>query len=328
MRRRDFITTLGGAAATAAWPLAARAQQSMPVVGFLNSASPGPYVLNVEAFRDGLKEIGYVEGQNVAIEFRWAEGHFDRLAGLAADLVSRRVQVIAATGGEPSAFAAKVATSTIPIVFAIGGDPAEEGLVASFSRPMGNITGFTLFTNVLNGQRLRMLLALVPNAAVLAALVNPNNPTAATNIGDLQAAARGKGRDIIVLKASTPTEIETAFSTLARQRGVALLVGADPFFNAQQLQLVALAARYSIPAIYELGGFAVAGGLASFGPSITGAYRQVGLYTGRILKGEKPADLPVMQPTKFELIINLKTAKALGVEVPANLLASATKVIE
>jgi putative ABC transport system substrate-binding protein len=328
MRRREFIITLGGAAATAAWPPAGRAQQSMPVIGLLNSASPGgPYVSLVQAFRDGLKEIGYVEGQNVAIEYRWAQGQYDRLAGLAAELISRPVQVIVATGGEPSALAAKAATSTIPIVFAIGGDPVRFGLVTSFTRPLGNITGYTLFTNVLGAGRLRIFLELVPNASVLAMLVNPNNPNSETNISELQAAARDKGREIIVLKASAAAEFETAFTTLAQQPGAALFVNADPFFNSQQPQLVALAARYSIPAFYELSGFAVAGGLASYGPSITDAYHQVGLYTGQILKGAKPAELPVMQPTKFELVINLKTAKALGLEVPAKLLAYA-KVIE
>ena len=326
MRRREFITLLGGAAA--AWPLAVRAQQSMLVIGFLNSASPGPFASLVQAFRVGLGNTGHFEGQNIVIEYRWAQGQYDRLGGLAADLASRQVRVIAATGGEPSALAAKAATSTIPIVFAIGGDPINVGLVPSLNRPTGNITGVTLFTSVLGAKRLEMLRELVPNASVLAVLMNPNNPNAETDIRDLQAAARSIGQKIIVLKASAATEFETAFATLVQQRVAALLVSADPFFNSQQPQLVALAARHSIPAIYELRAFATAGGLASYGSSITEAYRRVGVYTGQILKGAKPADLPVMQPTNFELVINLRTAKALGLTIPESLLLRADEVIE
>jgi len=300
----------------------------MPVVGFLNSASPGPFAPFVQAFRAGLGSAGYYEGQNVVIEYRWAQGQYGELAGLAADLVNRQVQVIAATGGEPSALAAKAATSMVPVVFAIGGDPVKEGLVSSLNRPSGNLTGVTLFTNVLGAKRLETLYELVPHASAVAVLVNPKNPNAETDISNLQAAARSVGKEISVLKASTATEFEAAFATLAQQQGTSLLVSADPFFNSQQPQLVALAARYSIPAIYELRGFAMAGGLASYGSSITDAYRRVGVYTGQILKGAKPGDLPVLLPTTFELVINLRTAKALGLKVPATLLARADDVIE
>jgi putative ABC transport system substrate-binding protein len=276
----------------------------------------------------GLGTIGYFEGHNVVIDYHWAQGQYDQLAGLAAELASRQVKVIAATGGVPSALAAKAATSTIPIVFSIGGDPVKFGLVPNLNRPSGNITGVTLFTSMLGGRLLEMLHELVPNASVLAVLVNPNNPNAEADLGDMQAAVSNIEQKVIVLKASTATEIETAFATLAQQRGVALLVSADPFFNSQQSQLVALAAHYSIPAIYELLGFARAGGLASYGSSITEAYRRVGLYTGQILKGAKPADLPVLQPTHFELVINLRTAKTLGLDIPARLLAIADQLIE
>ena len=252
----------------------------MPVIGFLNSASPGPFASLVQAFRVGLGTIGYFEGHNVVIEYRWAQGQYDQLAGLAAELASRQVKVIAATGGVPSALAAKAATSTIPIVFAIGGDPVKFGLVPNLNRPSGNITGVTLFTSMLGARLLEMLHELVPNVSVLAVLVNPNNPNAEADLGDLQAAASSIEQKVIVLKASTATEFETAFATLAQQRSVALLVSADAFFNSQQPQLVALAARDSIPAVYELHGFASAGGLASYGSSITEAYRRVGLYTG------------------------------------------------
>jgi ABC-type uncharacterized transport system substrate-binding protein len=300
----------------------------MAVIGFLNSASPGPYAPFVQAFRVGLGTIGYFEGHNVVIDYHWAQGQYDQLAGLAAELASRQVKVIAATGGVPSALAAKAATSTIPIVFSIGGDPVKFGLVPNLNRPSGNITGVTLFTSMLGGRLLEMLHELVPNASVLAVLVNPNNPNAEADLGDMQAAVSNIEQKVIVLKASTATEIETAFATLAQQRGVALLVSADPFFNSQQSQLVALAAHYSIPAIYELLGFARAGGLASYGSSITEAYRRVGVYTGQILKGAKPADLPVLQPTHFELVINLRTAKTLGLDIPARLLAIADQLIE
>jgi putative ABC transport system substrate-binding protein len=328
MRRREFITTAGAAAAAAAWRFVGHAQQSMPVIGFLNSASPGPFASFVQAFREGLGSMGYFEGQNVTIEYRWAKGQYDRLPALAGELVSHRVNVIAATGGEPSAFAAKAATSTIPIVFAIGGDPTKVGLVSSLNRPSANMTGVTLFTNVLGAKRLELLTQLIPNATHVAVLLNPNNPNSQMDIMNLQAAARSFGREITFLRASTVAGFKAAFATLAQQRGVALLVNADPFFNSQKAQLAVLAARYSIPTIYELRGFAISGGLASYGSSIIEAYRRVGVYSGQILKGAKPGDLPIIQPTSFELVINLRTAKALGLDVSPMLIARADEVIE
>jgi putative ABC transport system substrate-binding protein len=324
MRRRDFIGLLGGAVA---WPLAVRAQQSTPVIGFLNSASPGPFATYVQAFRAGLGSIGHFEGQNVKIEYRWAQGQYDRLPELVADLVRMRVAVIAATGGDVSGLAAKAATTTIPIV-AIGSDLVRTGVVASLSRPGRNVTGVSVFTNVLAPKRLELLRELVPKASVLAVLVNPNNPNTEIDIRTLNEAARSFGQDILVFKATAAADFESAFTTLAQRQGAALLVNADPFFNSQQPQLVALAARHSIPAIYEFRGFAVAGGLASYGTSITDAYRRAGVYVGQILKGASPADLPVLQPTVFELVINLRTAKALGLEVSPTVLARADEVIE
>jgi ABC-type uncharacterized transport system substrate-binding protein len=326
IRRRDFIWLVGGAAATR--PLAARAQQPMPVIGFIHSSSPNYFAQMAPAFRQGLKEAGYVEGQNVAIEYRWAEGHYERLPALAADLVNRRVAVIFAAGGTDPAKAAKAATTTIPIVFVTAADPVTTGLVASLSRPGGNVTGVSVLATALSGKKLDLLRALVPQASVIGALINPGYPGAKAQSDEFQAAARQLGIRLIVLSAGTQADIDTAFATLQRQHAGALVVGNDPFFGARRDQLVALAARYSIPAMYWQREYVAAGGLISYGPQFADGYRQGGVYVGRVLKGEKPADLPIMQPTKFELVINLKTAKALGLDVPATLLALADEVIE
>jgi putative tryptophan/tyrosine transport system substrate-binding protein len=324
MRRRDFIKVIVGSAAT--WPLAARAQQpAMPVVGFL-SAIPSNTSFLV-AFRRGLAEAGYVEGENVAVEYRWAEGHYDRLPGLASDLVRRQVAVIVAAGGNPSALAAKTVTATIPIVF-YSGDPVAEGLVASLNRPGGNMTGMSTFAPALTGKRLDLLRELVPRAAVFAMLVNSDYAPAAAESAESENAARALGYKLSVLKASSKDGIEAAFATLAQQRPDALIVGADPFFNSQRAQFVELAMRYSIPTIYVWREFVVVGGLMSYGDNFADGYRQIGVYVGRILNGAKPADLPVIRPTKFELVINLKTAKALGLSVPQTLLATADEIIE
>jgi len=326
MKRRELLLLLGGALMTAR---GLRAQQkAMPVIGFLSSGSPGPFAPFVAAFRQGLSETGYVEGQTVAIEYRWAEGSYDRLPALAADLVGRKVDVIAASGGPLPALAAKSATSTIPIVFSSGVDPVERGLVASLARPGGNLTGFTIISLELMPKRLELLSELVPQASVFALLVNPNNAGIEPMIRHVQEAARAKGLKLHVLKASTESEIDTAFAALVQQQAGALVVSADPFFNIRREQLVALAALHTVPAMYELREFAAVGGLISYAPSLTAAYRQVGTYVGKILKGANPADLPVQRATTFELVINLKTAKALGLTIPQSILMSASEVIE
>jgi putative ABC transport system substrate-binding protein len=327
MRRRELIFLLGGA--VAAWPLGTRAQQkAMPVIGFLGAGSPGPLTSFVAAFRQGLSEASYVEGQNVAIEYRWAEGRYDRLPALAADLAGRKVDVIAATGGLPPALAAKNATSTIPIVFALGIDPVAAGLVASLARPGGNLTGFSIIAAELMPKRLELLSELVPQAKVIALLVNPNNAANERVVRDVEEAARARGLQLPSLKAGSDSEIDAAFASLAQLHAGALLIVPDSFFASRREQLAALAAGHAVPAIYYSREFADSGGLISYGPSITAVYRQVGGYVGRILNGAKPADLPVQQPTRFELVINLKTAKALGLTVPQSLFARADEVIE
>jgi putative tryptophan/tyrosine transport system substrate-binding protein len=326
MRRREFITLLGGTAVT--WPLSARAQQpAMPVIGFLHFGSPGPFAYQAAAFDQGLKETGYVEGQNVAIEYRWAEGRYNQLTALATDLVNRKVDVITALG-PPCASAAKHATSTIPIVFTIGTDPVADGLIASLARPGGNLPGISILAVELVPKRLELLSELVPQARVFALLVNPNNGYSEPMIRDVEEAASAKGIQLKILKASTESEIDAAFATIANLHVDGLVIGDDPFFVAQQKQLVALATRYLIPTTYQFREFAAAGGLVSYGPSLSAAIRQAGVYAGKIVKGAKPADLPVVQPTKFELVVNLRTAKALGIDVPPMLLARADEVIE
>jgi ABC-type uncharacterized transport system substrate-binding protein len=325
MSRRDFITLLGGAAA---WPLAARAQQpAMPVIGFMSSRGPEDSMTVVAAFRRGLGEGGLTEGKNVVIEFRWARGEYDRLPALAAELVSRQVAVLVAAGGDPSARAAKAATTTIPIVFG-SGDPIKAGLVASLNRPGGNATGVHILTNDLEPKRLGLVHELFPGGALFGALLNPKFPPAAQQALELAEAARTIGRPLILLNASTDAELDAAFATLARQRVVAMLVAADPFFDTRRDQIIAFAAQQKLPAIYHFREFAVAGGLMSYGVSLSEAYRGVGIYAAKILKGAKPAGLPVMQSVRFQFVINLKTAKALGLQIPPTLLATADEVIE
>jgi putative tryptophan/tyrosine transport system substrate-binding protein len=326
--RRKFLATLGGAAA--AWPLLAHAQQPpMPVIGFLSSSSAESSAYLLDALRQGLGESGYAEGQNVTIEYRWADGQYDRLPSLAAELVRREVAIIVATGaGGVAAQAAKRATSTIPIVFSSAVDPIKAGLVASINRPGGNATGFVQFTALLEAKRLQLLHELVPNATVIGVLVNAANPVAETQTADVQAAARSISRQVHVVTASSEGEFDAAFAGLAQQRIGGLLIAADPFFFSRREQLVALAARYALPAVYEWREFVVDGGLMSYGNRVTDAYHQIGIYCGRILKGANPADLPVVQPTKFELVINLKTAKALGLTVPNAMQLLADEVIE
>jgi putative tryptophan/tyrosine transport system substrate-binding protein len=327
IRRREFITLLGGATA---WPLAARAQQAaMPVIGFLHSASPDRFTDRLRGFRQGLKDAGYAEGENVAIEYRWADNQFDRLSALAAELVRRQVSAIAAFGGPVPALAAKAATAVIPVVFLVAEDPVRLGLVASLARPSGNLTGINFFNAELGAKRLELLRTLVPGAARVAILVNPANAqTTETTLRDLEPAGRAMGLQLQVLNASSSRDIDKAFEALARDRPDAVFVSLDTSFADRRVQLVHLASRHVIPATYALRDFVEAGGLMSYGTNFVDAYRQAGAYTGRILKGAKPADLPVVQSTKFELVINLPTARALGLDVPPSLLARADEVIE
>ena len=326
MRRREFITLIGGTAA--AWPLAARAQpQAPPVIGYLSSSTPNANARNLAAFRRGLGETGYVEHRSVGIEYRWAEGQYDRLPTLAADLVNQQVAVIFATGGSSPALAAKAATSTIPIVFQGGGDPVQLGLVASFNRPGGNVTGISNITGpLLEMKGLELLHELVPKATKVGYLVNPTNPSIQPT--DVQATARAVGVELQVLTANADSDLDSIFPTLARDGIRALLIIGDPFFSSRVDRLAALAVRHAVPASYVFRRFVAAGGLMSYGPSLLETYRQGGIYVGRILQGEKPADLPVMQPTKFELVVNLKTARTLGIEVPPMLIARVDEVIE
>jgi ABC-type uncharacterized transport system substrate-binding protein len=325
MKRRKFVSLLGGAAA---WPVVARAQQpAVPVVGLLSSQSPGTAAHFMAAFRRGLKETDFLEGHNVTIEYHWAMGRYDRLPALAADLVRRQVTILAATGGPDSGRAAKAATSTIPIVF-VTGEAVRDGLVQSLNRPGGNATGVNLLVTELEGKRLGLLRELVPTATLIAVLLNPTFSAFASQLLDIQGAARTVGQQIHILRASSDPELEAALATAAQIRAGALLVAADPALFAKRDWIAALAAHHAIPAMYETREYAMAGGLVSYGVSIADAYRHAGIYAGRILKGEKPADLPVMQSTKFELVINLKTAKALGLEIPSTLLARAEEVIE
>jgi ABC-type uncharacterized transport system substrate-binding protein len=325
--RREFITLLGGVAAL---PLAARAQQSgpMPAVGILASVSPGPYTRFIEAIKQGLREAGYVEGRNVAIEYRWADGQYDRLPQLATELVDRGVAVIVLVGGGPTTAAATAATATIPIVFNTGEDPVKTGAVAALNRPGGNATGVSLLTVAMEAKRLQLLHELVPTAAVVAIIVNPNNPQADEQLQELQAAARTLGVQVEAFKAGTPNEIDTAFANLVQRRAGALHMAGDAFFNTRREQFIVLSARHALPTVFSLREFPAAGGLMSYGPSLADAYRQQGIYAGRILKGEKPAEMPVQQAVKVELVINLQTAKTLGLSIPLPLLGRADEVIE
>jgi putative ABC transport system substrate-binding protein len=329
MRRRDFSTLLGGAAtALAVWPSPLSAQQkATPVIGFLGGATPSRAARTVAALRQGLSETGYVEGQNLTIEYRWAEGHPDQLPALAADLVGRKVDVIVVST-LVGAHAAKNATSSIPIVFASGPDPVGEALVASLARPGGNLTGISSLTVELHPKRFELLSELVPQAGMIALLVNPISPSTERVMRDVQEAARAKGVQLHILKASTESEIDAAFAALVQRQAGALVVSAGPFFFYRREQLAALAARHAVPAIYELRDYATAGGLISYGTSLPAVFRQVGIYTGKILKGAKPANLPVQQPTTFELVINLKTAKALGLTIPPSILSRVDEMIE
>ena len=329
IRRREFITLLGTAASSLAWPLAAHAQQpTTPVIGFIRPTSPEDSAKLVEAFRRGLSELGYVEGRNVLIEYRYAYGQMDRLPGLAADLVSRRVRVLVATGGTVPAQSAKAATTVIPIVFTTADDPVRAGLVASLNSPGGNLTGISAFAAPLGAKRLGLLHELLPAVTKVAFLVNPRNPDTVEEAKEVQEAARAIGIQTLSINGSTESEIDTVFGKLVEQRAGALMLGSDAFFRGQRNKLAALAAQYRVPTIDPIREYPLAGGLISYGPSLTGVYRQAGTYAGRILKGDKPADLPVQLPTTFELVINLKVAKALGLDVPPMLLARVDEVIE
>jgi ABC-type uncharacterized transport system substrate-binding protein len=327
VKRREFITLLGGAAA--AWPLATRAQHTnVPVIGLLNAGSPAERIKHLAAFREALSEAGYIEGQNVSIEYRWAEDRYDRLPALAADLIGRQVAVIATPGSTPAALAAKRATTTIPIVFSSGSDPVRLGLVASLSRPDSNLTGMSILTSLLVTKQFDLLHQLAPATEMIGLLVNPNFPDTESIMRDAQAAAKARGQKVAVAKASAANQLDAAFTTLLQQGIGTLLVPADPLLFSRREQLVALAADHAMPAIYSLREFVDAGGLMSYGPSNIEGWRQVGVYASRILKGEKPADLPVQQSTRFEFVINLRTAKALGLDVPDRLLALVDEVIE
>jgi putative ABC transport system substrate-binding protein len=325
VRRREFITLLGAAAA---WPLAARPQPLMPVVGFLSTRSPEDSVHLVDAFRRGLKEGGFVEGQNLAIEFRWARGEFERLPAMVADLLSRHVSVLATVGGEPAALAAKHATSTVPVVFSIGSDPVKAGLVDSFNRPAANLTGVTLQTVLMEPKRFGLLRDVVPGAPLIGVLSNPNFALAEIQLQEIEAAARSIGQRILVVHASTDAELEDAFAALGREGASALLVAGSPYFDTRREHIIRLTKQQRLPAIYQFREFAIAGGLLSYGISITEGYRQVGIYTAKILGGAKPAELPVQSVSKFELVINLQTAKQLGIHISDNLLTLADEVIE
>jgi putative tryptophan/tyrosine transport system substrate-binding protein len=329
MRRREFITVLGGMAV--GWPIVTRAQQAVKKIGFLSVSSPSAHAPFVAAFNKGLKEVGFIEGQNLAIEYAWAEGNFDRLPALAADLIHNRVDVIAAMSGDITIQAAIRASSTIPVVFITGGDPVQAGLVDSLGRPGGNVTGFSMISNELMAKRLEMLSELVPQIKTIALLINPKYHSAIGGTGTIplvQQAANAKGVRLHILKAADDDEFEPAFASLAHLKAEALIVGTDPFFTSRRERIVALASRYAVPAIYEWQEFVTAGGLVSYGASLTSLYREAGVYVGRILKGARPADLPIQQPTNFELVINLKATKALGLAVPPTLLIAADKVIE
>ena len=326
MKRREFITLLGSAAA---WPLAASAQQpAIPVIGFLSARSPEDSAHLINAFHRGLAEGGFVEGQNVAIEYRWARGQYDRLPAMAADLVSRRVNVLTTAGGEPAALAAKHATSTIPIVFGLGSDPMTVGLVESFNRPGGNATGMTFFTTLMDPKRFGLLRDLVPGVRLIGVLLNPSFPPAQQQLQDIENAAKSVNQPIVIGKAANDQELEAAFVALVTADAGALLVCADPYFDTRRERIIGFAQKEHLPAVYQFREYALAGGLLSYGVSITDAYRQYGVYTANILKGAKPAELPVLQPTKFETVINLKTARALGIKIPDNLLSLADEVIE
>jgi ABC-type uncharacterized transport system substrate-binding protein len=326
MKRREF---LGALSSVPIWPIAVRAQQpAMPVIGILHSGAAGPLADQLAGFRRGLSEVDYAEGKNVAIEYRWAEGHYDRLPALAADLVGRKVSVLATGGGVPSALAAKAATKTIPIVFLMGADPIKAGAVASLNRPEGNVTGVSFLENTMAAKRVALLSQIAPKTSTIGMLVNPRNPDAAIESKDTQTAVQALGRTLVVVQASTDNDFEPAFAALAAQNAGAFTMGGDPFFTSRRDKIIALCARYKLPAVYPHRTFTGAGGLMSYGTSFIEAYRQWGIYIGRVLKGVRPADLPVIQPTKFEFIINIKTAKALDLDVPPSLLAITDEVIE